>query len=309
LIIDKDSNLGDKSNELKNSYNYRLELTQHPLVLEKHYNNSSSLYLMEIVNLMIIYESGKTKNLNIIILPKLKNIFNLTSEKTEKIISILLNANDKNYLRQIFDKNLFINTRENSINGLDNLPNFKTVLFALKDNTQAKLVLLRDLFFCLFNNELKELTSEKFYEICLYILETEKNKFLKNETLKNFIYSIINNCNYYTITTKDDFQFYRTINENSEIKYKRKALDVLFKMMSTTPDLKKNIINSLIDLLSHFYNKSFIDENLLQRDDIKSFIELLQKESFPNKKYLEKFDPIDFYQNISYLDEVIISIL
>lgn len=283
---------------------YKLELTQHPLFLEKNHKKSSSLYLMEITELTLVFKSGKTVRMNIIILPKLKNIYNLTSQADDEIIGVFINTNDKNYLRQIFEDN-FIKNLNQSLKANSNFNYLQTIFKAFEANDLAKLVFMRDLFFCLSNNEIKELSSDLFFDFCVYVLETEKNTFLKNEILKKFVFTIINFCQYYTDNKKEDYVFYKTIKHDSEMVYKRKAFDVLFRLVFTEPNLKKNIINNLIDLLSHFYNVTTIDQNLVQKDDVKMFIELLQRETFPQKQYLEKFSPIDFYENVSYLDEVL----
>lgn len=262
---------------------------------------------MEIIELTLVHKSGKTRSFNIIVLPKLKNTFNLTSDLDDEIIGVFLNTNDRNYLRQIFEEKFIKNLKLNLNNATED-PNkinyLPTILSAFSSNEVAKLVLMRDLFFSLCNNELRELNITAFLDICVYMLEREKNIFLKNEIVKKFVFAVINFTQYYTVIAKEDFQFYKTVKVDSEIIYKRKAFDVLFKLFQNEPGLKKNIVNYLIDLLSHFYNVTVIDQNLLQRDDVKMFIELLQAETFPQKPYLEKFSPIDFYENVVYLDEV-----
>jgi len=273
---------------------------------------------MEIVELTLIYKSAKTQNFNIIILPKRKNVYNLTSEAHDEIIGVLLNLNDKNYLRQIFEENFIKNLQQslqqNANTSISNLNensknqnnNFlHTILSALGTNEVAKHVFMRDLFFSLCNNEIKELRVPFFFDLCVWMLETETNTFLKNEILKKFVFAIINFAQYYhSVTVKDEYQVCKAIKLDSEIIYKRKAFDVLFKMVQTEPCLKKNLVNYLIDLLCHFYNVSVIDKNLVPRDDVKEFIELLQKETFAQKQVYAKFSPTDFYENVHYLDDV-----
>jgi len=227
---------------------------------------------MEIIELMILYKSGKILIKKVILLPKQKNEYILKCEKEHEIIGVILNSNDKNYLRQIFDKN-FMKIISESMKQYSNNNYLKNIIRSLDNHPIAKLVFLRDLFFCMQKNEIKEFNSKVYFEFCIFMLENTFNTFIKNELLKQFVFAIINFCPYYTIITKEDYDFFKTINENSEMIYKRKAIDVLFNMMFTETKIKKNIINYIIDLLYHFYNMTVVTS-------------------------------IEFYEKVSYLDEV-----
>lgn len=278
---------------------YKLELKQYPLIIQEDLRKYTSLYLMEIIEITIFFKSGKNKTANLILFPKEINVFTLDCELDDDIIGVFINTNDKNYLRQIFDEKLFSEYKSSIEKN-----NIKQILISLRDQPLIKLVFLRDLFFSLFKNEIKELNSNLFLGICLFMLEKEDNLFIKNEILKKFIFTIINYCQYYTTEIKEDYPFYKTLKIDHDIVYKETAFETLYKQFFTTPQLKKNILNYLIDLLYHYYDIKTLDSNLNPRDYIKQFIDLIQLENNKNKQIKEKFKSFEFFKNITYLDLV-----
>lgn len=253
-----------------------------------------------VIDVLIIFSTGEKKNLNLILLPKNKNKFKIPIDnKDENILSLIINSKDKSYSRQIIPNDLIKDFEENSVDS-----KILKILNFIENNFLAKFVYIRDLFFCLCNNDIENLTAEIFVKIISVVIEQEKNYFIKNEFLKMYVFTLINFVKYYDVKRKFEVCYYFTRKINAEIPYKDQAFDLLYREFNTTPELRKNIINYLIDLLFHYYNTLTIDSVLRQRDDIKNFITFIQDEVNNATGKLERFDPLEFFRHIDYLDIV-----
>ena len=239
----------------------------------------------------------KIKQLNLILLPKLSNKYKLECGDKDEIIGIFINNNDKNYLRQIFDDELIKNFNENIliISNLKQIINIINSMESLNiiDTQTLKLVLLRDLFFCLKNSDIKDLTSYAFIEICKYLLENEKNVFLKNEILSKYIYTIINYNEFYQQTKVEDFDIYKIDKTKSDLL--KQAYNILILLFHENSQLKKNIINYYIDLLFYYNNDP--------HRDLKKFLNFFKDKNSSIENF-EDFNSQKLYEKMYFLDIV-----